>query len=112
MVLMRMRWRAGTSSGIVALKAGARKPETTPQVPQYSATAPKLGPANTIHAAAARADSAKIASQAMMMSLRLCLSASTPPKGESSPMGRKASTYSAASASGEPVLSVTYQMPA
>lgn len=43
-----------------------------------------------------------------MMSLRLCLSATMPPKGEMSPTGSMTAMFMAASISALPVLSVTY----
>ena len=89
---MRIRWRTGTSSGMVALKAGPRKAEVRPQTAQKEATAGKLGPNTQVTAAMAMPFAARMESQIMMIALRLCLSAMTPPKGESNPMGRKAST--------------------
>jgi hypothetical protein len=49
------------------------------------------------------APSAKI-----MMILRLCLSATMPPKGDTSPMGSITQMFMMASISALPVLSVTY----
>ena len=64
-----------------------------------------------IQAASATLMSAMNESHTMMMALRLSLSATTPPNGESSPMGRNARTYKKAMLRGEPVVSVAYQMP-
>ena len=47
-------------------------------------------------------------SAAIMMSLRLCLSATMPPKGEMSPTGSMTAMFMAASIRALPVLSVTY----
>lgn len=111
-LLMRTRCRSGTSSGMVALNAGARKPAVKPYAAQNTATAATLGPASAIHAAMAMPLAAKMASQIIMISLAVALVGDDAAEGERSPMGRNASTYRNARADGEPVVSVTYQIPA
>ena len=96
-------------SGMAELNAGVRNAWPTP----HAHTKTKMSSSDTcpsaMHVPMIRATAAMNRSHTMMMRLRLKRSAITPPKGDSSPTGRKAHTYTKASASGLPVDSVTYQ---
>ena len=105
---MRSRCLSGTSMGMAAIMAGVWKAWPTARATH---TARSSG-IDTSPARMSRPAVSEITptapSAAIMMSLRLCLSATMPPKGESRPMGSMAAMFMKASTSALPVDSVTY----
>lgn len=107
-VLMRRRCLSGTSMGMVAIIAGLWKAwptarATQTRVSNTSETSPARMMNPAINEMSPMAPSATI-----MIILRLCLSATMPPKGERRPMGSITHMFITASTSALPVDSVTY----
>lgn len=106
--LTRSRCFSGTSSGMVALNEGVRNACATPHAVAITSTSGNDTCPTAMATPTTSAMAAMKRSQTMMTVLRLRRSATTPPSGASKPTGRKAHTYTTASASGLPVVSVTY----
>ena len=105
---MRSRCLSGTSMGMAAIMAGLWKAWPAARAIQ---TASKSGMDTSPARISSPATSEMMPtapSAAIMMSLRLCLSATMPPKGETSPTGSMTAMFMAASIRALPVLSVTY----
>ena len=107
-VLMRSRCLSGTSMGMAAIMAGLWKACPTARATQMASSSGMDTSPSRMSRPATRDTTPTAPSAAIMMVLRLCRSATTPPKGDSSPMGSMAATLMNASTSALPVLSVTY----
>lgn len=108
-MLMRMRCRCGTRSGMSALKAGSRNAWRTLSSVAITSTRGNDRKPAWMTSAMTMATTARNALQAMTIALRLKRSAASPPKGDKSPCGRNEHTETAATASALEVLSVTNQ---
>ena len=106
---MRSRCLSGTSMGMAAIMAGlwnacpTERPMHTMSSSRSDTSPPKM------RKPAASEINPTAPSATIMMSLRLCLSATMPPKGDSKPMGSMTHAFMNASTRALPVLSVTYQ---